>query len=70
MSEINAIIGHTYNCKVGQRVVGCCSHVVTLIWFFGMAGFLDTIPIPAQYLSGYFDAQSISESEDDTNDGH
>ena len=56
--------------KGGQRVVGCCSHVATFMWFFGKARFLDTIPIPAQHLSGYFDAQSILESEDDTDDGH
>ena len=70
VTGINAIIGHTCNCKVGKRIVGCCSHVATLIWFFSKARFLDTIPIPAQHLSGYFDAQSISESEADTDDGH
>ena len=43
---INAIIGHTCNCKIGQRV--------------SKARFLDTISIPVQYLSGYFDTQSKS----------
>ena len=68
VSGINAIIGHTCNCEVGQRVVGCFSHVVTLFWFFGKTRFLDIIPIPAQHLSGYFDMQSVSESEDGTDD--
>ena len=61
VTGIIAIIRHTCNCKVGQCFVGCCSHVATLIWFFGKACFLVTIPIAVQYLSGYFDAQSISE---------
>ena len=69
VTRINAIIGHTCNFKDRQRVVGCCSNVVTLIWFFDKARFSDTIPIPDQHLSGYFDVQSISKSENDTDNG-
>lgn len=32
--------GHSScNCKVGQRIVGCCSHVATLICFLGRLSF-------------------------------
>ena len=40
---VDAIIGHTCGCKVGKRVVGCCSHVMLLLWFFRYARHLPHI---------------------------
>ena len=53
-NNIDGIIGHTCSCKVGKRVVGCCSHVATIIWFFGYARHQQKIPMPANYLDNYF----------------
>lgn len=64
---INAIIGHTCQCKVGLRMVGCCSHIATLIWYFAYGKFLPEIQIPAQHLDSYFNDQldELNDSDDD-----
>lgn len=31
----NAILGYYCDCKVGTRTVGCCSHVMTMLFYFG-----------------------------------
>lgn len=39
------VIGYYCGCKIGSRTVGCCSHVMCMIWYLGpihkVAGFLD-----------------------------
>lgn len=62
---VNAIAGHTCSCKCGLRVVGCCSHVATIIWYFGYAKYLEQIPHPARHLSYLFDEEEEIESDDE-----
>lgn len=33
----NSIAGYYCKCNVGARTIGCCSHVATVLWFFGRA---------------------------------
>ena len=30
---LEAVLGHYCNCMIGARVVGCCSHVMFIIWY-------------------------------------
>lgn len=39
-----AIISYCCGCLNGQRTVGCCSHVMTIIYYFGHARHLEKIP--------------------------
>ncbi|XP_028170363.1 uncharacterized protein LOC114360013 [Ostrinia furnacalis] len=47
-----AIIGYCCNCIVGLRTVGCCSHVMSIVWYLAYARHLDNISPPAQVLDG------------------
>jgi hypothetical protein len=35
--DTNSVTGWYCQCKAGMRVVGCCAHVTTLIWYLGYA---------------------------------
>ncbi|CAF0780028.1 unnamed protein product [Brachionus calyciflorus] len=41
------INGWYFTCKNGTRTVGCCSHVSSIIYYFGYARYLENIPKPA-----------------------
>ena len=43
---IESLIGHCCSCKIGTRVVGCCSHVAVVLWYFSYARYLTTIHAP------------------------
>lgn len=38
------------SCIIGKRTVGCCAHVMTIVWFLGWARFQDNIEPPASFL--------------------
>lgn len=38
------------NCIVGRRTVGCCAHVMTLVWYLGWARHENNIVAPAAFL--------------------
>jgi len=67
-SDLSAIIGHSCNCKIGNRVVGCCSHVATIIWYFAHARYLEAIPEPAGYLDNLFNIEEYCDDDDDVDD--
>lgn len=45
-----AIQQYCCNCIVGRRTVGCCAHVMTVIWYLGWARHQNNIFPPAQFL--------------------
>lgn len=45
-----AIIQYCCNCIVGRRTVGCCAHVMTIMWYLGWARHQNNINPPAQFL--------------------
>lgn len=45
-----AIKQYCCNCIVGRRTVGCCAHVMTVIWYLGWARHQSNICPPAQFL--------------------
>lgn len=42
-----AIKKYYCNCAVGRRTVGCCAHVMTIIWFLGWKRYQDFKNLPA-----------------------
>lgn len=50
VSGREAIIEYCCNCLVGRRTVGCCAHVMTLVWYLGWARHQPTISMPAAFL--------------------
>lgn len=48
-------IKHYYcTCNIGRRTVGCCSHVMCIVWYMGYARHLPNINIPAEGLEDIF----------------
>ncbi|RVE41315.1 hypothetical protein evm_014038 [Chilo suppressalis] len=45
-----AIKEYFCNCIMGRLTVGCCAHVMTLVWFLGWARHQDNIVPPAAFL--------------------
>lgn len=66
-SELHAIVRHTCGCKVGLRVVGCCSHIATILWYFGYARYLPEVQLPSPHLTNYFlnEMDELQDSDDE-----
>ncbi|RVE40334.1 hypothetical protein evm_015016 [Chilo suppressalis] len=45
-----AIIGYYCNCLVGKRTVGCCCHIMSIIWYISWARYQPDLVPPAQFL--------------------
>ncbi|GFW94531.1 uncharacterized protein TNCV_3904411 [Trichonephila clavipes] len=68
----NRNIGFNWQCKVGARVVGCCAHVASVLWYLGYwrlnptqaktpsLGYADTLKDAAK---GWSSGDSASESQ-------
>ena len=62
----NQIKAYCCSCKNGLRTVGCCEHVMSVLWYLGHARHLPTISQPAEHLNNFFVTYSdteISENE-------
>ncbi|CAF0897886.1 unnamed protein product [Brachionus calyciflorus] len=59
------INGWYCTCKNGKRTVGCCSHVSSVIYYFGYARYLENIPKPASFLSDIFLNVFIESTDDE-----
>lgn len=45
------IVEYYCNCLVGRRALGCCAHVMTLVWYLGWARHQSpSIAAPAEFL--------------------
>lgn len=44
------ILAYYCSCIVGNRTVGCCCHVMTVVWYLGWARHQDTLSAPATFL--------------------
>ncbi|KAJ8706070.1 hypothetical protein PYW07_010847 [Mythimna separata] len=47
---LDAILGHYCSCIVGKRTLGCCSHVMSIIWYMGWGRYQNNLTPPAQFL--------------------
>ncbi|XP_028165896.1 uncharacterized protein LOC114356746 [Ostrinia furnacalis] len=52
-NSLEAITGYCCSCLVGKRTVGCCAHIMTVVWFLSWARYND-IAAPAPYLDDFF----------------
>lgn len=50
----NAIKQYCCNCIAGRRTVGCCAHVMTIIWYLSWARYESNSFPPAQFLDDVF----------------
>lgn len=46
----NCVVEYVCECKHGLRTVGCCSHVMCVLWFLGLGRFLPEIKGPSAHL--------------------
>lgn len=51
---VDSILGYYCSCLVGNRTVGCCCHVMTIIWYLGWARHQTNISPPASFLDNIF----------------
>lgn len=49
-SGLDAIEHYYCSCKAGKRTVGCCAHIMVIIWYLSYARYEDYIHQPAQFL--------------------
>ena len=52
-NKTSAIKRYVCNCKTGKRIIGCCVHVATLLYYLSNARF-KPINIPAEHLNSIF----------------
>lgn len=52
-NTLQAIVGYCCSCLVGKRTVGCCAHVMTVVWFLSWARYND-VYAPATFLDDFF----------------
>lgn len=45
-----AILKYYCNCIVGKRTVGCCAHVMSIIWYLSWARYQKNLVPPAEFL--------------------
>lgn len=65
-----AVLGYCCACKNGLRTVGCCSHVMVLIWYLGYALKNDKVRPISEFLDKLFDSDNeiIDDEMDDDNE--
>lgn len=65
----DAILGYCCTCKNGLRTVGCCSHVMCMIYYLGYAQYNGGVEMKSKHLLNIFfspsDKNDAQESEDD-----
>lgn len=61
----DSVLGYCCECYVGLRTVGCCSHVMTIIWY-SLYIKNSTGPKPASFLDEYF-TDNINDEEVEEN---
>ncbi|XP_045457322.1 uncharacterized protein LOC123667471 [Melitaea cinxia] len=57
-NSVEAISGYCCSCLVGNRTVGCCAHVMCVVWYLGWGRYND-VTAPAQFLDDIFNEFSF-----------
>ncbi|XP_035452082.2 uncharacterized protein LOC118277412 [Spodoptera frugiperda] len=50
INHLDDILSYYCSCIVGNRTLGCCCHVMTVIWYLGWARHQNTLSSPATFL--------------------
>lgn len=61
----DAVVGYCCECHNGLRTVGCCSHVMCVIWYALHIKIPGKMPQPASFLNNFFSDPFSSDSEED-----
>lgn len=61
----NAVLAYCCSCHNGLRTVGCCSHVMTIIWFTLHIKDQTRMHRPAEFLKKFFVEASSSDNDSD-----
>ena len=59
------ILSYYCSCIAGQRTVGCCAHVMTIVWFLGWARYQERIEAPAWFLDGILLRDDLENEDND-----
>lgn len=51
-NTLEAIVGYCCSCLVGRRTVGCCAHIMTIVWYLSWGRYND-VYAPASFLDDY-----------------
>jgi len=54
-----SITGWYCKCENGSRIVGCCAHIASILWYFGYARYLPRVQIP-KILTHAQDASAVA----------
>ncbi|RVE45293.1 hypothetical protein evm_010065 [Chilo suppressalis] len=57
VNSVEALSGYCCNCLVGNRTVGCCAHIMCVVWYLGWGRYND-VTAPAQFLDYIFNEVS------------
>ena len=63
------IVGWYCTCKVGARVVGCCAHVASVLWYLGYHRFQGTDLHQVKFHSSITDASFLPETDSEMDSG-
>jgi hypothetical protein len=68
-SGTDAIIMWLRRCKDGERTLGCCAHVASVIYFFAYGRYQENLKTPAAFLTNLFPYANpvLHESSDEGN---
>lgn len=64
VSGRGGIVEYCCNCLVGRRTIGCCAHVMTLVWYLGWARYQDNISAPAAFLDDVVIRLDLDENDE------
>ncbi len=62
---MDSILEYCCQCKNGLRTVGCCAHVMAVLWYLGFARYQAEIPRPANRLYEFFADLDLSDEDTD-----
>lgn len=65
VNEENTVLAYCCSCQSGLRTVGCCSHVMCLIWFTLHIKNRNDMHMPAEFLNNFFIEEFSSEEEEE-----
>ncbi len=68
-SATDAIVMWLCKCKNGERTLGCCAHVASVIYYFAYGRYQESIKTPAAFLTNLFPHANpiLHESSDEEN---
>jgi hypothetical protein len=51
---VDSIVEYCCQCKTGLRTIGCCAHVMVVLWYLGLGRYESEIARPANSLDEFY----------------